>query len=110
MEDDQQQKAIAEYEHMTAEVHAWKASLPPALEPFYPFRAPNQPMPLYRGQLRVNVPAGEFLVDGTVEMAWQPTLQVRYKSFADLPTKLAVGLVTEAFEPGFSPAAITLVP
>src|ERR1700687_1514128 len=35
MEDDQQQKATAEYEHMTAELHAWKASLPPALEPFY---------------------------------------------------------------------------
>jgi hypothetical protein len=67
-------------------------------------------MPLYRGQLRGNVPAGEFFVDGTVEMAWQPTLQVRYKSFADLPTKLAVGLFTEDFDSDFYPADITVVP
>src|SRR5258708_39810733 len=67
-------------------------------------------MPLYRGQLRVNVPEGEFFVDGTVEMAWQPTVQVRYKSFADLPTKLAVGLFTEDFDSDFYPADITVVP
>src|SRR5260370_35732136 len=110
MEDDQQQKATAEYEHMTAELHAWRALLPPALEPFYPFRAPNQPMPLYRGQLRVNVPVGEFFVDGTVEMASQPTVQVRYKSFADLPTNLAGGVLTKHLYCEFCPEDIPVVP
>jgi hypothetical protein len=109
MEDDPQSKAQAEYERINAEHRKWIESLPAAMAPFYPFRAPNEATPLYRGQLRVGVPAGEFSVDGSIEITWQPTPQLRYESFADIPTQLGVALLMEPLNSDFYPADLSIL-
>jgi hypothetical protein len=88
-------------------------SLPKAIEPFHPFRAPNKSIPLYSGQLRGNSAEGEFSIDGDVELAWQPTPQLRYRSVADVPDKLSFDLFDLAMRDidlEWSPADLNVVP
>ena len=83
------------------------------MEPFYPFRAPNQPTFLYRGRLRGNSAEGEFSIDGDVELAWQPTPQLRYRSVADVPDKLSFDLFDLSMRDvdlEWSPADLSVVP
>lgn len=109
-EDSGEAKAQGENERLTAERRRWLEAIPPALEPFYPFRAPNQSIPLYRGQLRGEAQASEFFVDGAVEMAWQPTLRLRYRSIEELPTNLSLDVFAGDFDFDLYPADLSVLP
>lgn len=110
MDDDLKSKVKAEHEQLTAQRNRWIESLPEAIQPFYPFTATNEPTPLYRGPLRTVRAGREFLVDGSIDLVWQPTPQIRYRSWADPPMKLFESLFVVDVDTDFYPVDLSVVP
>jgi hypothetical protein len=95
---------------IASDLDRWHQSLPAAIEPYYPFTAPNEATLLYRGSLRTVLPNGEFLVEGLIELAWQPTPQIRYTSTENPPPGLFESLFVSDIDNDFYPAHVTAVP
>jgi len=103
-------KAQAGNDSRDDEYRRWVEATPPAVEPFYPFRAPNESIPLYAGQLRGTAKAGEVVVDGAIETAFQPTLRLRYKSTEELPPRLALEFFAADVDFDLFPADVSRLP
>ncbi len=110
MKDDPKTQAKAEHERLTAERRRWEESLPHSIEPYYPFTVPNEAIRLYRGPLRTVRASGEFLVDGSIDLVWQPTPQLRYTSSDDLPLALFESLFAADVDTDFYPVDPSVVP
>lgn len=103
---DEESKAQAEYAKLVASQREWVLSLPAAIKPFYQFSAPNAPTPLYSGPLRMQSEKADHLLDGRIEVVWQPTPQLSYVSHSDFPVEFLLSMDI----PDPVPAAADILP
>jgi hypothetical protein len=101
--------AEVEYARILAERAEWLSTLPEMLESPYPLTAPNAAIPLYRGPLRVDTRTGGLVINGMIEITWEPTPRLRYASTDDMPLELAQ-LVLEGGGAECYPADLTVLP
>jgi len=89
---DEKSKAQAEYGRILASQREWILSLPTAMKPLYRFSAPNTPTPLYSGPLRIQSGKEEHVIDGRIDIVWQPSPQLSYTSGSDLPFEFLMSM------------------
>jgi hypothetical protein len=100
---------VADHARLVAEQRKWVSTLAPAIKSAHPLMAPNLPTPVYRGSLRFRADRDEWLVEGAIEVAWQPKSQLRYSTWADLPIPLANAIIFQGIDPEIAPADLAVV-